>query len=103
MVARGSAAPAASGRLGPRRKVHIQIAYMGKGPPGPLLREKCARVEETLAEKDAGTIGDDSTSGDGLVHIFVNTREPQKAITEAWKIVNHLGLSARATIKIAEN
>ena len=86
---------------GPRQKVHIRIAYQGKGPPGPILRERCDRVEETLAQEAGGTLGE-SRYGDGTVDIYVSTREAQRTIPAAWKIINHLGLSARTTIKIAD-
>ena len=101
MARKESTAPATSAPRAPRQKVHIQVIYLGNGPPGPILSEKCDRVEETLVEVNAGTIGNESRSGGGAVDIYVNTREPQNAITEAWKIVNHLGLSSRTTIKIA--
>jgi hypothetical protein len=105
MAGKDSDAPAACTQRGPRRKVHIQIKYMNKGkaegPPSPELRAKCERVEETLVEKDAGTIGRDSMSGGGSVDIYVLTEKPEKAMAEAWKIINHLGLGQRTTIKIA--
>ena len=101
-MARREASAAPGTRPGPRQKVHIRIAYQGKGPPGPILRERCDRVEESLVQEAGGTIGE-SRCGDGTVDIYVSTREAQRTIPVAWKIISHLGLGARTTIKIADS
>jgi hypothetical protein len=52
-----------------------------------------------LIEADAGEIHE-RKAGDGAVSIYVVTRFADHTIEKAWKIVNELGLAARATIRI---
>jgi len=85
---------------GLRQRVHIRIAYQGRGKPGPQLAERCeALVHELALETDIGK-PHEHKAGDGSVDIYVITRSAEHTIKTAWRIVNALGLAARATIQI---
>ena len=100
MAGKESVAPA-SGKPGPRLKLHIRIAYMGEGPPGPQMRERCERIEATLVEENAGTIAP-GAMGNGAVDIYVMTRHVDKTRAVAWTVINDLGLAGRSTVCVVD-
>jgi len=100
MAGKASTADVPGTGNGQRQRVHIRIAYQGRGEPGPLLAERCETLVHDLAlETDVGKPHEHKAGG-GSVDIRVLTRSANHTIRTAWKIVNALGLAARATIQI---
>jgi hypothetical protein len=84
-----------------RQKVHIRIEYSAKGPPGPVLGERCETLVRMLVQGDAGVV-DGRKAGDGAVDIYVITRFPAHTIELARKSTSELGLADRTTIGIVK-
>ena len=101
MSARASTEEPPSTQPRQRQKVHIRVEYTSKGPPGPLLTERCEMLVRMLVEGDAGVI-DGRKAGDGAVDIFVITRFPDHTIELARRSAKELGLANRTTIRIAQ-
>jgi hypothetical protein len=99
MAVRASTEDSPSTQPRQRQKVHIRIEYTGKGPPGPVLTERCETLVRMLVEGDAGII-DERKAGDGAVDIYVVTRFAEHTIELARRAAHELGLADRATIKI---
>jgi hypothetical protein len=100
MASRMSTVPASSKTSG-RQKVHIQIAYRGKGEPGKQLKERCDTLVEMLVDSDAGVIAE-RKAGNGAVDVYVVTGFADHTVEMARKTANELGISARTTIKILD-
>jgi len=80
MASTGDAPGAGNGR---RQKVHIRIAYQGRGQPGPQLAERCEALVKGLAlETDVGA-SHDRRAGNGAVDIYVVRPAPSVDVIEA--------------------
>jgi hypothetical protein len=86
---------------GPRQRVHIRVAYAGKGPPPEPVRGKFRQLHILLERNDAGKIEASAVAG-GFMDIYMTTTAAQETVEAAWKLANDLGLSANTTVKIAQ-
>jgi hypothetical protein len=86
---------------GPRQRVHIRVAYAGKGAPPEPVRGKFKQLHNLLERNEAGKI-EASTVAGGFMDIYMTTTAAQETVEAAWELANCLGLSANTTIRISQ-
>jgi len=79
-------------------EIHIAILYPGKGLPTGEQLHKRQELERRLEEENAGEITD-AGGGEGVMDIYLETDDVQRAMPIVERLVSELGLAADTLIE----